>query len=46
VLHRNQASHKCRLRAGEWRHDTLTDIHPNAPACREWLRKPWPRRPA
>lgn len=43
VTRHGDSSHKCRQRASEWRHDELTDIHPNAPACREWTRKPYVR---
>lgn len=41
VLHKGSRSLKCRLVAHRWTHGAETDIHPNAPACREWQPKPF-----
>lgn len=46
VLHRGSYSTKCERMAHAWTHGPETDIKPNAPACREWERKPFAPKPA
>ncbi len=41
VVHRGQRSKKCDLMAHAWTHSDETDIHPQAPACKQWERRPF-----
>jgi len=40
VTSRGVSSKKCELMAGAWTHGAETDIHPQAPACKQWERRP------
>lgn len=40
VLHKGNRTTKCALMAHAWTHGEETDIHPNAPACKRYERKP------
>ena len=40
VTRRGVASKKCELMAHAWTHGAETDIHPQAPACKQWERRP------
>jgi hypothetical protein len=41
VVHHDEVTHKCELKAHLWRHDATTDINLRAPACSEWSAKPF-----
>lgn len=41
VLSQGFRSHKCELMTHVWSYDPITDIKPNAPACSEWVRRPF-----
>jgi hypothetical protein len=43
VQHDGIQSHKCELIADRWTYDAATDIKHNAPACRDWMRRQYPR---
>jgi hypothetical protein len=46
VLHKGYESRKCERMAHAWTHGSETDIKPNAPACRQWERRPFkPAKP-
>jgi hypothetical protein len=34
---------KCEIVAAKWTTTAETDIHPSAPACRDWQRKEYPK---
>lgn len=45
VVHRGTHTLKCERMSHAWTHGSETDVHPNAPACSEWSRRPWKARP-
>lgn len=45
VLSGGSRSWKCQVMARSWTQGPETDIHPGAPACRDWVRKVWKNRP-
>lgn len=46
IKHADRITPKCQLMSAAWTHGPESDIHPNAPACAEWTRKPFIRTSA
>lgn len=45
IKHDNRITPKCQLMSAVWTHGPESDIHPSAPACIEWARKPFAPAP-
>lgn len=46
IKHDDRITPKCQLMSTVWTHGPESDIHPNAPACSEWTRRPFLRAAA
>ena len=45
TVHDGVRSHKCHLVASRWTHGGESDIKHGAPACRDWARKQYSKKP-
>lgn len=45
ITHDGRITPKCQLMSAVWTHGPESDIHPNAPACSEWARRPFAPAP-